>query len=247
MRSAVSARPLRGTVRGDEVLEDGEALTEVRLDRARDDLTTRVGHQATHAGDLAHLHDVAAGARADHHLDGVELLARPARSAMASVTWSVASVQISISFWRRSSSVMMPGRTAARPSRPRSSYLSRSSAFAAGVRTSAIEIVKPGAGRVLEAELLELVEARRPPRPACTRSTSSPTSSVTSRLRDTVVLEREVGRERLVEEQPAERGLHEHAAVAVAAGAPHDDRLGVCVGALGEALLRERACRACAP
>ena len=52
---------LAGTVRRDEVLEHGEALTEVALDRPWDDLTTRVGHQATHAGDLTHLHDVAAG------------------------------------------------------------------------------------------------------------------------------------------------------------------------------------------
>ncbi len=66
---------LAGTVRRDEVLEDRQALTEVRLDRARDDLATRVGHETAHAGDLAHLHDVSAGTRADHHVDGVELLA----------------------------------------------------------------------------------------------------------------------------------------------------------------------------
>ena len=65
---------LAGTVGGDEVLEHREALTEVALDRPRDDLTTRVGHQTTHTGDLTHLHDVAASTRAHHHLDGVELL-----------------------------------------------------------------------------------------------------------------------------------------------------------------------------
>ena len=65
---------LAGTVGRDEVLEDRQALTEVRLDRARDDLTTRVGHETAHTGDLAHLHDVASGTRADHHVDRVELL-----------------------------------------------------------------------------------------------------------------------------------------------------------------------------
>ena len=62
------------TVGGDEVLENGEALAEVRLDRPRDDLAARVGDEAAHAGDLTHLHDVSSGARADHHLDRVELL-----------------------------------------------------------------------------------------------------------------------------------------------------------------------------
>src|SRR2546430_9767170 len=36
----------RSAVRGDEVLQDGQALAEVGLDRARDDLALRVGHQA---------------------------------------------------------------------------------------------------------------------------------------------------------------------------------------------------------
>ena len=65
---------LAGARGGDEVLQHVEALTEVRLDRAGDHVTTGVGHQATHAGDLADLHHVAASTRAHHHLDGVELL-----------------------------------------------------------------------------------------------------------------------------------------------------------------------------
>ena len=65
---------LARTVGGDEVLQHGQALTEVALDRPRDDLTTRVGHQAAHAGDLADLHHVSTSTRTDHHLDGVELL-----------------------------------------------------------------------------------------------------------------------------------------------------------------------------
>ena len=65
---------LAGTVRGDEVLEDREAFTEVRLDRPRDDLSSWVGDEATHTGDLLHLQQVAAGTRAHHHVDRVELL-----------------------------------------------------------------------------------------------------------------------------------------------------------------------------
>src|SRR5262245_21814913 len=57
----------------DEVLEHGQALAEVRLDRPRDDLALRVGHQAAHAGDLADLHDVPAGTRVGHHVDRVGL------------------------------------------------------------------------------------------------------------------------------------------------------------------------------
>src|SRR5204863_5029459 len=62
---------LAGTVRGDEVLQHGQTLPEVGLDRPRDDLALRVGHQATHAGDLADLHHVASGARVDHDPDRV--------------------------------------------------------------------------------------------------------------------------------------------------------------------------------
>ena len=57
----------------DEVLEHREALTEVALDRAGDDLALRVGDEATHTGDLTHLHDVSSGTRTDHHVDRVEL------------------------------------------------------------------------------------------------------------------------------------------------------------------------------
>ncbi len=62
---------LAGTVRGDEVLQHGQTLAEVGLDRARDDLALRVGHQTAHAGDLTHLHHVAAGTGVDHHPDRV--------------------------------------------------------------------------------------------------------------------------------------------------------------------------------
>ena len=64
-------QPLAGAVRGDEVLQHGQALAEVRLDRARDDLTLRVGHQAAHTGKLTDLHDVPSCSRVGHHEDRV--------------------------------------------------------------------------------------------------------------------------------------------------------------------------------
>ncbi len=65
---------LAGTVRRDEVLEHRQTLAEVRLDRLRDDVALRVGHEAAHAGDLAELHHVPPGAGADHHVHRVEPL-----------------------------------------------------------------------------------------------------------------------------------------------------------------------------
>src|SRR6476469_8242499 len=64
---------LTGTVRGDEERQHGHALTEVRLDRARDDVTLRVRHQTTHTGDLPQLHPVTTGTRGDHPEDRVGL------------------------------------------------------------------------------------------------------------------------------------------------------------------------------
>src|SRR5690606_12472315 len=53
-------------VRGDEVLQYGETLAVAGLDRPRDDLTLRVGHQTTDRGDLPELEHVTPGARVDH-------------------------------------------------------------------------------------------------------------------------------------------------------------------------------------
>src|SRR5690606_18772685 len=64
---------LAGAVRRDEVLDDRQALAERRLDRTRDGLALGVGDQAAHAGDLAELERVPAGARLDHHPDRVVL------------------------------------------------------------------------------------------------------------------------------------------------------------------------------
>ena len=46
---------LAGAVGRVEVLENGQAFLEVRDDRRLDDLARRLGHQAAHAGKLAHL------------------------------------------------------------------------------------------------------------------------------------------------------------------------------------------------
>ena len=65
---------LAGAVGGNEVLQNGQALAEVRLNRTVDDFALRVGHQAAHTGELANLLDVASGTGEGHHVDGVELV-----------------------------------------------------------------------------------------------------------------------------------------------------------------------------
>ena len=62
---------------------------------------------------------------------------------MASRTLSVASVQISISFWRRSSSVMTPFRNCCSTFSASFSKPSRIWALSGGVRTSSMEMVRP--------------------------------------------------------------------------------------------------------
>ena len=57
---------------GDEVLEDVEALAEVRVDRGLDDGTVRLRHQAPHAGKLADLGRRSARAGVRHHENGIE-------------------------------------------------------------------------------------------------------------------------------------------------------------------------------
>ena len=67
---------LAGAVGRDEVLEHRQALHEVGLDRALDDLALRIRHQAAHAGQLADLLEGAAGAGVGHHEDRVQLVER---------------------------------------------------------------------------------------------------------------------------------------------------------------------------
>ena len=62
---------LAGAVSRDEVLEDREAFSEGGLDRTRDHLTARVGHQALHGGDLTDLLAVTTSSGVDHHADRV--------------------------------------------------------------------------------------------------------------------------------------------------------------------------------
>ena len=63
---------LTGAVGGDEVLNNVEAFTEIGRDWRFDDRTIRLGHQATHAGQLANLRRAASGTRVGHDVDGVE-------------------------------------------------------------------------------------------------------------------------------------------------------------------------------
>ena len=65
---------LASPVGRDEVLEHGQALHEVGLDRTLDDLALRIGHQAAHTGQLADLRERAAGTRVGHHGDRVEVV-----------------------------------------------------------------------------------------------------------------------------------------------------------------------------
>ena len=65
---------LAGAVGRDEVLEHRQALHEVGLDRALDDLALRVRHQAAHTGELADLLERSAGAGVGHHEHRVQLV-----------------------------------------------------------------------------------------------------------------------------------------------------------------------------
>ena len=67
---------LAGAVGRDEVLEHRQALHEVGLDRALDDLALRIGHQAAHAGELADLLERSARPGVGHHVDRIEAVER---------------------------------------------------------------------------------------------------------------------------------------------------------------------------
>src|SRR5467141_3791107 len=66
---------LAGAVSRGEVLENGQALAEVRRDRRLDDLARGLGHETAHAGQLADLLLAAPRAGVGHHVDRVELAA----------------------------------------------------------------------------------------------------------------------------------------------------------------------------
>ena len=63
-----------GAVRRDEVFEHGQAFAEVRENRFLDDVAGRLGHQAAHTGELAHLLAIAARAGIHHQRDRVVFL-----------------------------------------------------------------------------------------------------------------------------------------------------------------------------
>src|SRR5471032_1526996 len=62
------------TVSGDEVLKYAQTFTEVRSNRRFDDGTVRLGHQATHTGELTDLRSRTPCARVSHHVHRVERL-----------------------------------------------------------------------------------------------------------------------------------------------------------------------------
>ena len=64
---------LAGAVGRVEVFEHRQAFLEVGNDRRLDDLARRLGHQAAHAGELAHLRRRTARAGMRHHVDRVDL------------------------------------------------------------------------------------------------------------------------------------------------------------------------------
>ena len=205
---------LARTVGGDEVLEDREALAEVRLDRARDDLTTGVRHQTTHTGDLLDLHHVAASTRAHHHVDRVELVL--AHLGLHRVTDACGGLAPDLDLLL---APLVVGDDAA-------VVLALD---LVGLRLEVLEETglgrrrphvgdgdgETGTGRELEAEVLELVEALGHDRTrVALHQLAGELGEVA--LLDRVVVEREVGRERLVEEEPPEGALDEHARVTVA-------------------------------
>ncbi len=60
---------------GAEVLQHGEPLAEVGLNRRLDDFAAGLGHQSPHAGELTHLFDAAAGTRVGHEEQRVDVVA----------------------------------------------------------------------------------------------------------------------------------------------------------------------------
>src|SRR5690606_18918107 len=64
---------LTRTVGCDEVLQNRQAFTVGRLDRARNNFTLRVGHQATDTGNLTQLQVVTTSLGSHHTVNGVQL------------------------------------------------------------------------------------------------------------------------------------------------------------------------------
>src|SRR5579863_7343477 len=69
-------KTLTRAVRRDEVLEDGKAFFERRLDRDLEDSPRRVGHESAHTAELLHLGDRATSTGRRHHEDRIERILR---------------------------------------------------------------------------------------------------------------------------------------------------------------------------
>ena len=67
---------LAGTVGRAEILQHGQPLAEIGLNRRLDDLARRLGHQTAHAGQLPNLLDAAAGTGVGHQEDRVHVAGR---------------------------------------------------------------------------------------------------------------------------------------------------------------------------
>ena len=65
---------LTGASGGDEVFQNGQAFTEVRLNGNFDGTACGIGHQAAHTGQLTNLCHGTTSAGVGHHVDGVELV-----------------------------------------------------------------------------------------------------------------------------------------------------------------------------
>ena len=104
---------LARAVGGDEVLQHGEAFTEVRRDGGLDDFAGGLGHQAAHAGELADLLFGSAGAGVGHDVDRVHgsfLVGRFMLLNISSATRSVTPDHIWMTLLERSPLVMAPSR-----------------------------------------------------------------------------------------------------------------------------------------
>ena len=66
--SAVSASPLRAPCVELKYSSTVKAFAEVRLNRGLDDLSGRLGHQATHPGQLSNLFDTTSSTRVSHQV-----------------------------------------------------------------------------------------------------------------------------------------------------------------------------------
>ena len=63
-----------GAVRGDEEVQNGQSLAEISLNGDFYCASRRVGHKAAHACKLSDLVFISAGARFNHHVDGVKIV-----------------------------------------------------------------------------------------------------------------------------------------------------------------------------